>query len=156
MKGIGNLIDLLSEMAEKGETIASRTGEIRGLQEGLRGVYGINVRTGLGGIPEVGQFGNIRATEQGPVVDEVREPLVDVFDEGDAVLMVAELPGVAESDVQIEVREDVLSLSTAAGRKYATEVRLPSRVDPATMKTVYKNGILEVRFRKMGPTSAKG
>jgi len=155
-KGLGSFIELLAEMAEKGETLAQRSGEIRGLREGMRGVYGFNVRMGLGGEPQVQQFGNVRATNTGPVVDEVREPMVDVFDEGDAVLVVAEMPGVSIRDVVIDVKGDVLSISTAetAPRKYAKEVLLPAAVSVASQRSTFKNGVLELRFEKArGKTS---
>ena len=148
-KGIGNFIDLLSEMVEEGEEEVRRTGEfkVKGLEK-AKGVYGFSVRMGLGGTPTVEHFGNIRATDEGPVVAEEREPLVDVFDEGELILVVAELPGVDKNDIQIEVQDDILSLSTTGERKYAKELLLPSLVDPATMETIYRNGILEVRLRK--------
>jgi len=148
-KGIGNFIDLLSEMVEEGEEEVSRTGEfkVKGLDQ-ARGVYGFNVRMGLGGTPTVEHFGNIRATDEGPVVAEEREPLVDVFDEGELILVVAELPGVDKDDVQIEVQDDILSLSATGERKYVKELLLPSLVDADTMETTYHNGILEVRLRK--------
>ena len=68
-KGIGNLMDLISDMAEKGESEVSRHGEfkVKGLDR-ARGVYGFSVRMGLGGTPTVEHFGNIRATDEGPVV----------------------------------------------------------------------------------------
>jgi len=149
-KGIGDFIDLLSEMVEEGKAEVSRTGEFRvkGMGEKARGVYGFTVRTGLGGIPRVERFGNIRSTERGPVVAEVREPLVDVFDEGDNVLVVIELPGVAEEEVSVEVKDDVLSLEAKGERRYAKEVLLPYRVDAATMRKGCKNGVLEVRLSK--------
>jgi len=149
-KGIGNFIDLLSEMVEEGEEEVSRTGEfkVKGLDQ-ARGVYGFSVRMGLGGTPTVEHFGNIRATDEGPVVAEEREPLVDVFDEGELILVVAELPGVDKDDVQIEVQEDILSLSTTGERKYTKELLLPSLVDADTIETSYHNGILEVRLRKV-------
>jgi HSP20 family protein len=149
-KGLGSFIDLLAEMAEKGETLAQRSGEIQGLREGMRGVYGFNVRMGLGGTPQVQQFGNVRATSAGPVVDEVREPMVDIFDEGDSILVVAEMPGVSIKDILIDVKGDVLSISTAetAPRKYAKEVLLPAAVSVATQKSTLKNGVLELRFEK--------
>lgn len=149
-KGLGSFIELLAEMAEKGETLAQRSGEIQGLREGMRGVYGFNVRMGLGGTPQVQQFGNVRATSAGPVVDEVREPIVDVFDEGDSILVVAEMPGVSINDIQIDVKGDVLSISTArtARRKYAKEVLLPAAVNVATQRSTFKNGVLELRFHK--------
>jgi len=150
LKGLGSFIELLTELAEKGEALAERSGEIRGLPEGIRGVYGFNVRTGLGGAPQVQQFGNVRATDAGPVVDEVREPMVDVFDEGDSILVVSEMPGVSIEDIVIDVKGDVLSISTAetAPRKYAIEVLLPAAVSVASQKTTFKNGVLELRFEK--------
>jgi len=149
-KGMGDFLDLVSEMAERGESEVSRTGEftVKGLGDRARGVYGFTIGTGLGGRPRVERFGNIRSTEEGPVVDEVREPMVDVFDEGESVLVVAELPGVAEEEIAVEVRDDILSLETKGDRKYAKEVLLPSRVDPATVRKACKNGVLELRLSK--------
>src|SRR3990172_2216288 len=86
-KGLGNFIDLLGQMAEEGKSEVSRTQEVRG-PSGLRGVYGFSVKMGLGGTPTVERFGNIRATPRGPEVSEVREPLTDVFDEGDHILVI--------------------------------------------------------------------
>jgi len=148
-KGIGSFIDLLSGMLEEGKSEVSRSGEIKFKgADRLRGVYGFTVRSGIGGIPQVERFGNIRETVEGPVVSETREPLVDVLDEDKAVLIVAELPGVTEKDIQVEVKDDVLSVSTSGEREYAKEVLLPAIVDPTTMRKSYKNGVLEIRLEK--------
>jgi len=149
-KGMGDFFELVSGMVEEGQAEVTRTGEftVKGLGDRAKGVYGLTIRTGLGGIPHVERFGNIRSTEEGPVVDEVREPLVDIFDEGESVLVVVELPGVAEQEITVEVRDDVLSLEATGDRKYAKEVLLPHRVDAATMKKAHKNGVLEVRLSK--------
>jgi HSP20 family protein len=148
-KGLGNFIDLLSEMVEEGESEITRQGEfkIKGLEK-ARGVYGFTVKSGLGGIPHVDSFGNIRETERGPIVTEMREPLVDIFDEGEIILVVVELPGVEEEEIEVEVKDDLLSLSTKGRRKYLKEMLLPHLVDPATVATKYKNGILELRVKK--------
>jgi HSP20 family protein len=149
-KGLGDFIDLLGDMIETGEEEVTRSGEFRvkGLGDKAKGVYGFSVRTGIGGIPQVERFGNIRSTEEGPVVAEVREPLVDVFDEEQEIVIVAELPGVAEEEVHIEVQDDILSLETTGQRKYAKEILLPEPVDAETLQKAYKNGILELRLRK--------
>jgi len=149
-KGLGDFIDLLGDMIETGEEEVTRSGEFRvkGLGDKARGVYGFSVRSGIGGIPQVERFGNIRTTEEGPVVAEVREPLVDVFDEEQEIVVVAELPGVAEEEVHIEVQDDILSLETTGERKYAKEILLPGPVDAATLQKAYKNGILELRVTK--------
>lgn len=150
-KGIGNFIDLLSKMTEEGTKEYARTGEITGIGDKVKGVYGFSVKVGLGGKPIVEQFGNIKATERGAVVEEVREPIVDVFDEGERLTIIAEIPGVAEGDIHLEVKGDILDLSAEGkDRKYSKEVLLPSPVDAESMETSYKNGILEVRFKKIG------
>lgn len=150
-KGVGNLLDLVSDMVEKGEDEVTRHGEfkVKDLDK-ARGVYGFSVRMGLGGVPTVEHFGNIRSTDEGAVVTKEREPLVDVFDEGELIVIVAELPGVDKDDVGIDIQDQTLSLSTTGERKYTKEILLPTPVDPATMETTYRNGILEVRLRKVG------
>lgn len=151
-KGIGNLIDLVSKMAEEGKTEVTRTGEIKGLgRKGAKGVYGFTVRTMVGGEPIVESFGNIKETPRGPVVEEVREPIVDVFDEKDKVLVITELPGVEESGIHIEVKGDILNIDASdTDRKYAKEVLLPCSVEAEKMQFSYKNGILKVTLPKSG------
>jgi HSP20 family protein len=144
-KGLGNLIDLASKLSEEGY---ERGGEIRGLPQGAKGVYGFSVRT-LAGKPVIESFGNIRETAKGPVVEEIREPMVDIFDEKDRILVIAELPGVSESEIKIEVAGDILNLAASdKDRKYAKEILLPGKVKPDSMKTSYKNGILEITLEK--------
>ena len=148
-KGIGNLFDLVSKMTEEGEEEYTRSGEIRGLGDKAKGVYGFSVKMGLGGKPVIEQFGNIKATDRGAVVDEVREPIVDVFDEGEKLVVIAELPGVEKKDIHLEVKDDILNLfAEARDRKYSKEVLLPSPVDTGSMESSYKNGILEIKLRK--------
>lgn len=152
-KGLGNLMELVSELAENSETTTSseghQSGEIKfGEDSKLRGVYGFTVRTGIGGVPHVESFGNIRETEEGPIVAETREPMIDIFDEGKTVLVVVELPGVTEKEIDLAVEGDVLALSTNGKRKYAKEILLPAAVVSEGMTTSYNNGVLEVRLAK--------
>lgn len=147
-KGLGDLIERLSDLAEVAEQTRSGTFEIKGLGERGRGVYGFTVRSGIGGTPQVERFGNIRETESGAEVAEVREPLIDTFDEPGELVIVAELPGVAEDELQVAVQGDVLSLETTGVRRFAREILLPADIDPATIHHTYRNGILEIRFTK--------
>jgi HSP20 family protein len=150
-KGLGDFLDLFSDMAETGESEVTRSGEfkVKGLGDKARGVYGFTVRTGIGGIPRVERFGNIRPSEKGPVVADVREPLVDIFDEGQQVLLVAELPGVSEEEIHVEAQDDVLSLQTTGRLKYEKEILLPGAVDPKPLEKTFKNGILELRLKRI-------
>jgi len=144
-KGLGSLIDLASKLNEEG---VERKGEIRGLPRGARGVYGFNIRT-MAGKPVIDSFGNIRETARGPVVEEVREPLVDIFDEQDHILVLAELPGVSEDQIKVEVAGDILTLTASdKDRKYGKEILLPGKVKADSVKASYKNGILEITLEK--------
>lgn len=150
--GIGNLIDSVAKMAEEGKSEISEKGEIKikGLGDKAKGVYGFTVRTLAGGEAKVEPFGNIKKTPKGPVVEEVREPIVDIFDEKDHILVVAELPGIEESDIKIEVKGDILTLSAERGeKKYSKEVLLPSKVDEKSLTSSYKNGILEIKLERI-------
>ncbi len=148
-KGIGNLIDLASKLSEEE---VDKSGEIKGLPKEVKGVYGFRIRTLVGGKPVIDTFGNVKDTAKGPVVEEVREPLVDVFDEEEYVLVIAELPGVSGDEIKIEVSGDILNLTASdKDRKYAKEILLPSKVKPDPVKTSYRNGMLEIRLEKEKP-----
>ena len=145
-KGLGNLIDLAAKLQEEGGI--EKRGELHGLPRGARGVYGFSIRS-MAGKPVIESFGNIKETKRGPVVEEVREPMVDIFDEKDHITVIAELPGVSESDIKIEVAGDILNLTASdKDRKYAREILLPAKVKPESMKTSYNNGILEITLEK--------
>jgi len=153
--GLGTLLERLSELADKGAELR-RSGEISGLDpEGkLRGVYGFTIRSGLKGREsevQVQPFGNVRKDERTgkAVVHEVREPMVDLFEEEDHVLVVAELPGVGQEDVQLEVHEDILSLSASKDdTKYRKEILLPRAFTREKMSYTCRNGVLRVRLTR--------
>ena len=147
-EGIGSFIDAVGKMQEKGEI--SETGEIKGLGGKAKGVYGFTMRTLATGESKVERFGHVvKKTPKGPVVEEVREPIVDVFDETDHILIVTELPGIEEEDIETETRDDILNISAEKGeRKYKKEVFLPCKVEAEPISSIYKNGILEIKLRK--------
>ncbi|KPV63541.1 MAG: hypothetical protein AOA66_0818 [Candidatus Bathyarchaeota archaeon BA2] len=73
------------------------------------------------------------------------EGLLDVFDEGDGLRVVACLPP-QERDVNVEVKGDFLIIS---GKEYHREVSLFYPVEKMVKKTI-NNGILEVKLNKIG------
>jgi len=78
------------------------------------------MKMGLGGDkPEVQPFGNIRKDEKSgeSFVHEVREPLVDIFEEKDHTLVVAEMPGTSLEDIKISINEDLLEIDASKGEK---------------------------------------
>ncbi len=148
LKGLADLVENLGELAEKGQEI-SKAGEIRGLGKEIKGIYGFNVKVGLGGEKfRVEPFGNIRRDEKSgePVVQEVREPVVDVFEEEDHTLVVAEMPGISVEDVRLEAKDDLLTIHAEKGdKKYRKEVMLPRSYPGEKMIISCNNGILEIK-----------
>lgn len=150
LRGFGDLIEKLGELAEKGEQL-SRSGEF-GNEKGMKGVYGFSVKV-LGGEEgiRVEPFGNISKDKVSgqSTVHEIREPMVDVFEEADGVLVVAEMPGIGQEDVRVELRDDVLTIIAEKGdKKYRKEVLLPQSVAREKMRVSCQNGILQVRCAK--------
>jgi HSP20 family protein len=142
-------MDFISKMEEEGKGEVRREGEFTSPSGRVKAVYGLSIKEGLGGTPIVEPFGNVKRTAQGPVVEEEREPLVDIFDEEDHVSVIVELPGVQVSDIHTEVKGDILTLSAANNsHKYYKEVILPKNVDVSSAQRKYKNGILEIRMNK--------
>ena len=149
--GLSDLVGKLNELAETGEELR-HTGEIHGAGKEVKGIYGFTVKVGLGGkAPHIESFGNIRKDKKTgeAVVQEIREPAVDLFEEQDHLLIVAEMPGISAKDVQIEVKDDVLTLSAAKGeKKYRKEVLLPGTYAKEKMRLSCNNGVLEIKCFK--------
>ncbi|MGV8091938.1 MAG: Hsp20/alpha crystallin family protein [Mangrovibacterium sp.] len=148
-KGIENLVDLAGKLKEEGEIRKEGTIDLEHLKKGMKGVYGFTIKTAVGGGPKVETFGNIKKTPEGPKVDEEREPITDIFDEKDELVVIAEMPGIAENEISIELKEDMLEISaTGKNRKYHKELLLPAKAVKENLISAYNNGILEIRIKK--------
>jgi len=92
-------------------------------------------------------------------------PAVDIRETDDALLVSAELPGIAKEDVHVDVHDGVLSIS--GERKYEKDVKeenvhrtersygrfsrsftLPHTVDANKVAAKMKDGMLEIRLPK--------
>jgi HSP20 family protein len=148
-KGIEKLVDLAAKLEQTGAV--NREGEFNldHLKKGMKGVYGFTIKSAVGGRPKVETFGNIIKTPQGPKVNEEREPITDVFDESDEVVIIAEMPGIENSDIIIDINDDILEISTKSQKKsYRKELLLPIKSDNNSLTQKYTNGILEIRIKK--------
>ena len=80
------------------------------------------------------------------------EPRVEVHELDDEVLALGELPGMSENQVRVSLEDGVLRISASDGaRTFEGRVEIPP-VDPDSMAVSCRNGVLEVRFRKITPT----
>lgn len=149
-KGIENIMDLAADLKEAGGKIGKEGGpDFIHLNNRMKGVYGFSIKSAVGGQPVVETFGNIRKTSGGQVVKAEREPLTDVFDEKNEVLITVEIPGIADEGISLNLKEDILEISAAGrDRTYHKELILPAKGKPDSMTRSYNNGALEIRIKK--------
>jgi len=128
--------------------------EIRRIQRELDRLLSDILRTPLWAPPR-----RTRAT----LAPEYREPLVDVYETDNEVVVVAELPGVDKEDIQLNLYDRTLEIKAEARREEAerpyrlerryvgfyTKVSLPAEVDPSKAKATFRNGVLEVKLPKL-------
>ncbi len=74
---------------------------------------------------------------------------VDVFDEKDYLKIIAEIPGVDENDINLNLQEDKLTISVdSPDRKYHQELKLTCE-HRGELEKSYKNGILKIKIQKI-------
>ncbi|GAB6148339.1 archaeal heat shock protein Hsp20 [Stetteria hydrogenophila] len=143
-----DLMDLENEIIEA----LKRTPSIRGPY-----YYGVRITIGPDGVPRIEEFGNIKRGRGGrPVISEEAEPLVDVIEHDDEIWVVAEVPGVDKDKIKVRATEDKVIIKAEGERKYYKEIQLPAKVDPNTAKASYRNGVLEVKLKKIAPKEEGG
>jgi HSP20 family protein len=113
-------------------------------------VYGYSMTIGPDGKPIIREFGNVRrGIEPLKGITDTREPLVDVVDGDKQVRIIAELPGVKKEDIDLQIRDNNLTISVdTTDRKYRKELRLPESTDVDGAKSSFNNGILEITLPK--------
>lgn len=152
LTGLVDLLKALDELAQKGEV----------KKEWKKGPYAVEYRRSVRYIrPET----SVPVPEARPhiklkpkpleVEAKPKESLIDVFDRGDHISVVASMPNIKEEDLKFEVAGDALKISAnVAGTKVEKKVSIPmsSEVD-RILGASFKNGILEIKLRKKPRTS---
>lgn len=97
-------------------------------------------------------------------------PVVDIYEEQDNIVVKAEIPGVRKEDISVDVKDGVLTLkgersvdNEAKEEKYYRRERiygrfqraftLPTEVDPDNVKAEFTDGVLKITVPK--PESRK-
>jgi HSP20 family protein len=93
------------------------------------------------------------------------KPAVDIYDNDDSIVIKAELPGVESKDVEVEVKDRVLTLKGERSHekevkeenyhrkertfgKFQRSFTLPGDIDADKIKADYKDGILKIDIPK--------
>lgn len=151
-------IDSLEDMDE----IFERLSKAMGMNSENLGqhpfVYGFSVTQRSGEEPEIREFGNIpmfERTEMGEMCNlDIRKPLIDVLEAEETLHVIAEIPGIEKENIKLNATDLILDIETINGSpKYSERVELPVKVDPLSARATYKNGVLEVTFKRLESSS---
>lgn len=108
-------------------------------------MFGYSLRVGPEGLSGE-RFGD--QTVAPPGEPALRSPITDVSEEGDMVVVIAELPGTDTSRIQCIVTRDVLHIEATGLHHYSKSIDLPCPVVSESLQKDFTNGILEIRIRK--------
>lgn len=103
--------------------------------------------------------------EEDEVSLETWYPAVDIHENDEAIVLQAELPGLKKEDIDIEVKENILTLKGERKQnsefkeqnyyrqerrwgKFSRSFTLPAVIDPDRVAARYKAGVLEIRIPK--------
>lgn len=80
---------------------------------------------------------------------ELLEPVTDMFDEPEDIVLLFELPGVEQSDIRCLLDGDILLLEAKTGQRlYRKETLIEAPLAAAEPRLALRNGVLEVRLKK--------
>lgn len=124
-------------------------------------VYGYSVKIGEDGKPIIRKFGNVdifshSVTDSSHDTQQKREPLIDIINGKEEIKIVAELPGVAKENIKLYANETNLTIESSNSvkeRRYYKKIEFPEFVEPSSGRSHYKNGILEITFKKKNLTN---
>ena len=90
-----------------------------------------------------------------PVVPVTSEPGVEIHRIGNEVKVIADLPGITEEALRLDVKGTMFIIDAGdADHHYHTSISLPP-VDMASMQKTLNNGVLEVTFAYLPDPSVK-
>lgn len=142
---LGGIFEGLQKLTETLQGLSQKAGGEEG-----RVVFGYSIRT-AGGETRAEPFGHVppaaAAARPAP-----RQPIVDVFEEAEAIRVIAEMPGVGAADFAARVDDGELVLEAADGR-WHKRVPLPGAVDAAGMTVAARHGIIEIGLPRIRPVA---
>ena len=119
-------------------------------------VYGFSIIHRPGEDTELREFGNVpeySQKEENFFSPETKEPLIDIFENEDMVHVLVEFQEVEKKDLLLHATSQHLKIKAIGLSEYSEDVELPVLVDPKSAKASYKNGVLEVTFRRCAEES---
>lgn len=141
---------MLSQIGEDGfldpEALSQFMQDPRGMKPFM---FGFSMSVDQDGKPMIQRFGDVNPEEhEGEALPPI-EPLVDVFEEEDEIIIVADLPGVEKDEIRVRVKGTRVTIEVSnPERPYRKEIQLPVKVQKDKATSSLRNGVLEIRLKK--------
>lgn len=118
----------------------------------------------------LGPFQEVYRTEESEgknMVGETPSPLVDIYEQSDALVIEADLPGIEPGEVAVRLADDQVTIEGQRGQRgegqeaghylrmercfedFRRIIQLPFAVDPQKAEARYRQGVLILRFPKI-------
>ena len=113
----------------------------------------------------------VKATSEQTVPGRAFTPLVDIFEDDEALTIVADMPGVPSENVSVDLQENVLTLTGIPSLaipekeecvlqefdtgKYFRQFSLSEVIDQTNVKAKLDQGVLRVTLPKIGPAKPR-
>ncbi len=158
--GLGGVLGMIEKLAKLADDLQNAQGELNregeiNFGKNAKAAYRFRVRT-LGDVKRNSVKSDFKPFEKSAAPKKKSadmpqrtsaEPETDVFIEGNAVVIYAQLSGVSESDITLDAHADRIEIhAESATVLYEKILTLPATVQPESLVKSYKNGILEVRL----------
>ena len=154
-KGIDKFINIVADMIENEKNEIDVKGILNDPENKKRIVtnYGFNVKLGgenVGGLKDINTMQNIRNNnDSSGSLYKVIEPVTDLFNEEDKLIIVMELPGVQEESIKLEIDEDILKVSGySKDKNYIKNIKLQFNPSSENIVAKFNNSIYSIIVKK--------
>lgn len=154
-KGLDRFINIVADMMENDKNEIDIKGVLNDPDKDKKivGNYGFNIKLGgdkIEGLEKINTLNSImNNTNNGIIVPKRIEPVTDIFNEEDKIIIVMELSGVLEEDIALEIDENILRISAEGnGNCYSKTVNLEfnPKMEDVTLKL--NNSIYSIVINK--------
>jgi HSP20 family protein len=115
-------------------------------------VYGYSMTVELDDKPRVSNRSSKKrkgiSVDNGPQITSEREPLAEINVYDKEVKVVLEMPGLSKEHIKIQAYKNSVEVSSDHPQRKYQVIDIPRVADINTIRSTYKNGILEIVFKK--------
>lgn len=149
LRGIRGLLDTVQNVDEQGRSTIHKIGQFSSSNPSkIKVACNFNVKIGELKDSNLHSFRNLQAGAGEFENKRIKEPIVKVFDEEDYIVVISELPGIEENQIQLQIIDSCLKLCASGVQNYQATIPLPCPVDEKTIIYLYEKGTLEITVRK--------